>query len=164
MKDVPYSAPDFSLKNADGSTVSLGDFAGQWLVVYFYPKDATPACTVEACSFRDAYDELAENGIAVVGISKDTVESHAKFAGKHKLPFGLLSDPDGSVIEAYGAWGKKAFGREGIQRKTFIIDPDGQVVKAYGRVTAAGHGQEVLDEIKLRQAASGAYGAGTFNA
>lgn len=162
MKNLPYDAPDFSLQNQSGKTVSLTDFAGSWLVVYFYPKDNTPGCTVEACSIRDAHQGLSDQNIHVVGISKDSTKSHEAFAKKHNLSFDLLSDPDGSTIEAYGAWGKKMFGKLGIQRKTYIIDPSGQVVKVYGRVTPATHGEQLLKDIQQMQANSGAYGAGSF--
>lgn len=151
MKPVPYQAPNFSLPDETGATHSLQDFAGQWLVLYFYPKDDTPGCTVEACSLRDARDELAELGAQVVGVSKDEASAHEKFKAKHSLNFTLLSDPEGKVIDAYGAWGKKMFGKEGILRKTFIINPEGQVVKAYGRVTPLGHGEQVVAELKRLQ-------------
>ncbi len=147
-------APEFTLKNQDGNDVSLKDFAGQWLVLYFYPKDDTPGCTTEACSFRDARDELAKRGAQVVGISKDEIDSHQKFIAKHKLNFNLLSDPSGKTIEAYGAWGKKMFGREGILRKTFIINPTGEIVKVFGRVTVDGHGEKVVEALKQLQAES----------
>lgn len=152
MNQVPYPAPDFSLPNANGQTISLSDFAGKWLVVYFYPKDDTPGCTIEACSIRDAHTELTAAGIHVVGISKDSIQSHSKFATKHALNFDVLSDPDGTTIEAYGAWGKKMFGKEGIQRKTFVINPSGQVEKVYGRVTPSGHGERLLADIGILQA------------
>ena len=151
--NTPYPAPDFTLPNSEGQDVSLADFAGQWLVVYFYPKDDTPGCTVEACSFRDARDDLAQHGAHVVGISRDDADSHDKFKAKFNLNFDLLSDVDGKVIEAYGAWGKKMFGREGIQRKTFIINPEGQVVKVYGSVTPVGHGEQGGAELKKLQVA-----------
>ncbi|MFO0971136.1 MAG: peroxiredoxin [Candidatus Saccharimonadales bacterium] len=141
-------APDFSLTDQDGNTKTLGDFAGLWLVLYFYPKDDTPGCTVEACSLRDAYDELIDLGAQVVGVSKDDEESHRKFKAKHKLNFTLLSDPTGKTIEAYGAWGPKMFGKLGIQRKTFLINPEGKVVKTYGRVTPLGHGEQVIADLK----------------
>ncbi len=141
-------AADFSLKDQDGKTKTLKDFAGSWLVLYFYPKDDTPGCTTEACSLRDANDELISLGAQVVGISKDQPDSHLKFKAKHKLNFTLLSDPTGTTIQAYGAWGKKMFGREGILRKTFIINPAGQIVKTYGRVTPLGHGEQVIAELK----------------
>ena len=141
-------APLFSLTNQDGTTNTLADFAGSWLVLYFYPKDDTPGCTVEACSLRDANDELIALGAQVVGISKDDTDSHQKFKAKHKLNFTLLSDPDGKTIQAYGAWGKKMFGKEGILRKTFIINPKGEIVKTYGRVTPLGHGDQVIADLK----------------
>jgi peroxiredoxin Q/BCP len=150
-QQTPYQAPDFSLTNQDGEVVSLRDFAGKWLVLYFYPKDDTPGCTVEACSLRDARDELTELGAEVVGISKDDAASHEKFKTKFNLHFNLLSDSEGRVIEAYGAWGKKMFGKEGILRKTFIINPNSKVMKVYGRVTPVGHGEEVVKELKLLQ-------------
>lgn len=151
-KEVPYKAPFFKLKNSLGETVSLDDFAGKWLVLYFYPKDDTPGCTLEACSFRDNVD-LKKMGVEVVGISRDDGLSHEKFKSKYELDFTLLSDPEKEVIEAYGAWGKKMFGKEGIQRKTFIIDPDGQVVKVFGRVTPMNHADQVAAAIKLRKTA-----------
>jgi peroxiredoxin Q/BCP len=150
-QQTPYQAPDFSLQNQDGTIVQLKDFAGNWLVLYFYPKDDTPGCTMEACSLRDARDELTELGAEVVGISKDDAASHEKFKTKFNLHFNLLSDPEGKTIEAYGAWGKKMFGREGILRKTFIIDPNGMVQKVYGRVTPMGHGEQVIAELKRLQ-------------
>jgi peroxiredoxin Q/BCP len=163
--EYPYPAPEFSLPNAHGDTVSLKDFAGQWLVGYFYPKDATPGCTVEACSMQDVTSELEKLDARVVGISADGAESHQKFASKHNLTFDLLTDADGKVAEAYGAWGKKMLGTsEGMKRKTYIVDPDGQVAYAFEKVNPSGHGQEVagvLAELKRSRDAS-AYGAGTF--
>lgn len=153
MTTNPYPAPDFTLTDSEGKLVSLSDYSGQWLVVYFYPKDNTPGCTTEACSIRDARDELAELGASVVGISRDDGSSHEKFKAKHSLNFSLLSDPNAETIAAYGAWGKKAFGREGILRKTFIINPEGEVVKVYGRVTPIGHGKQLVDELRAQQAA-----------
>ena len=150
-KFEPYSAPDFTLPGQDDKDVSLADFAGKWVVLYFYPKDDTPGCTVEACSLRDARDDLADLGAEIIGISKDDPSSHEKFKAKHSLNFTLLSDPEGKVIEAYGAWGLKMFGKEGILRKTFIIDPTGTVRKVYGRVTPLGHGDQVIAELKKLQ-------------
>lgn len=147
-------ATNFSLKDQDGNTKTLKDFTGKWLVLYFYPKDDTPGCTVEACSLRDANDGLIELGAEVVGISKDDEDSHRKFKAKHKLNFTLLSDPSGTTIESYGAWGPKMFGKLGIQRKTFIISPLGEIVKTYGRVTPAGHGEQVIRDLKQLQTAA----------
>lgn len=161
MKQPPYPAPDFSLPNQAGDIVSLSDFDGKWLVLYVYPRDDTPGCTVEACSMRDNHTELIAHGIQVVGVSRDSTDSHSTFAQKHDLKFDLLADVDGTTIKSYGAWGKKMFGKEGIQRKTFVINPSGQVVKVYGRVTPVGHGEQVLSYIKNLQAQAGAYGAGS---
>lgn len=154
MQNVPYPAPDFSLTDSNGHVHSLADYRGKWLILYFYPKDDTPGCTTEACGFRDARDDLTDLGAEVVGISKDEPSLHDKFKAKYNLNFTLLSDVAGQTIEAYGAWGKKMFGKEGILRKTFIINPEGQVVKAYGRVTPLGHGEQVVDELKQLQARS----------
>ena len=151
MKEVPYKAPNFSLIGADGKTHSLEDYAGKWLVLYFYPKDDTPGCTTQACSLRDARDELTELGAVVVGVSKDEPKSHEKFKTKYNLNFMLLSDPEAKTINDYGAWGKKMFGKEGILRKTFIIDPNGMVQKVYGRATPLGHGEQVVAELKRLQ-------------
>ncbi len=151
MRQPPYKAPDFILPDETGQRVSLKDFAGKWLVLYFYPKDDTPGCTTEACSLRDARDDIAALGAHVIGVSKDDAASHEKFKAKHSLNFTLLSDPEGRVIDAYGAWGKKMFGKEGILRRTFIIDPNGTVVKVYGRVTPLGHGEQVVTELKRLQ-------------
>jgi len=153
MKNTPYPAPEFSLPDETGKIHTLKDFAGQWLVLYFYPADNTPGCTIEACSLRDARDELADLGAQVVGVSKDDAPSHEKFKAKHSLNFTLLADPEKIAINAYGAWGKKQFGMEGILRKTFIISPEGQVVKVYGRVTPLGHGNQVITELKRLLAA-----------
>jgi thioredoxin-dependent peroxiredoxin len=153
MTEVPFKAPDFTMNDEKGEAHRLADYGGSWLVLYFYPKDDTPGCTVEACSFRDGRDEIAEKtGAKIVGISKDDADSHQKFAQKHRLTFPLLSDSDGSVIEAYGAWGKKMFGQEGILRKTFLIDPSGTVRKVYGRVTPVGHAEKVLQDLLDLQA------------
>lgn len=152
MKD----APDFSLFDQNGMTHTLSGYRDSWVVLYFYPKDDTPGCTVEACSLRDARDELAELGAHILGVSKDDPSSHEKFKAKHSLNFDLLSDPSGQVIQAYGAWGKKMFGREGIIRKTFIIDPDGRIAKEFGRVTPVGHGDQVVTALKQLQASEGA--------
>lgn len=151
MTQPPYPAAEFSLQDAEGTTHTLAEYKGSWVVLYFYPKDDTPGCTVEACSFRDARDDIAELGAQVVGISKDGADSHDAFRAKHKLNFTLLSDPDATAMTAYGAWGKKMFGTEGILRKTFIIDPEGVVRKVYGRVTPQGHGAQVISAIKELQ-------------
>ena len=151
MIDTPYTAPDFSLPDETGKIHQLSDFRNEWLVLYFYPKDETPGCTTEACSLRDARDTLAEMGASIVGISMDPATSHEKFKARHTLNFTLLSDPDKKALQAYGAWGKKQFGREGVLRKTFIIDPNGVVQKVYGRVTPIGHGERVIADLKRLQ-------------
>ena len=143
----PYDAPDFTLPDVNGNIHTLKEYVGKWIVLYFYPKDDTPGCTTEACSLRDARDTLAEMGAEIIGISKDDANSHEKFKAKYSLNFTLLTDTEGIVIDQYGAWGKKMYGREGILRKTFIISPSGQVVKVYGRVTPMGHGEQVIDEL-----------------
>jgi len=153
MSTIPYDAPHFSLPDSNGVVHSLSDYKGKWVVLYFYPKDDTPGCTVEACSLRDARDTLAELGAEIIGVSKDDASSHEKFKAKHSLNFTLLTDANGEVIGSYGAWGPKMFGKEGILRKTFIIDPAGMVVKVYGRVTPMGHGEAVVEELKKLQAA-----------
>lgn len=144
-------APNFSLPDQNGEQHSLSDYRGQWVVLYFYPKDDTPGCTTEACSFRDEREAIAEYGKAVViGISADTVASHKKFANKYGLNFPLLSDPDHKVIEAYGAWQpKKLFGREfiGILRRTFIIDPAGNIAKEYSNVDPKKHAGEIIKDL-----------------
>lgn len=151
MKQVPYPALPFSLADETGRVRTLDDYAGKWVVLYFYPKDDTPGCTTQACSLRDARDDIAALGAEVIGISGDDVSSHDTFKAKYSLNFTLLSDPDKKVITAYGAWGKKMFGKEGILRKTFIINPDGQVAKVYGRATPLGHGEQVVEGLKRLQ-------------
>jgi peroxiredoxin Q/BCP len=151
MTPTPYPAPDFNLHDINGASHQLSDYTGKWVVLYFYPKDDTPGCTAEACSLRDARDEIAALGAEIIGISKDDASSHDKFKEKYTLNFTLLSDPDAIVMNAYGAWGKKMFGKEGVLRKTFIINPNGQVVKAYGRVTPIGHGEQIIAELKNLQ-------------
>jgi len=151
MKQPPYDAPDFTLPGEKGPR-SLSDYKGKWLVLYFYPKDDTPGCTVEACSLRDARDDIAALGAEIVGISRDDASNHEKFKAKYLLNFTLLTDADHTVMDAYGAWGKKMFGKEGILRKTFIINPESVVVKVYGRVTPQGHGDQVVEELKALQA------------
>lgn len=140
-------APDFTLQADGGGEVSLSDYRGQKVVLYFYPKDDTPGCTAEACSFRDDYAQILAAGAVVLGVSPDDVKSHSKFKVKYKLPFALLSDPDHRVAEMYGAWGeKKRYGKSymGVLRSTFIIDQEGKILKVFPQVTPEGHSQEVL--------------------
>jgi thioredoxin-dependent peroxiredoxin len=152
MLEVGEKAPAFTLSDTSGRTVSLRDFAGQEVVLYFYPQDDTPGCTKEACGFRDAWDDLRELGVAVLGISPDDAESHARFASKYRLPFTLLSDPDYSVMRAYGAYGEKTlYGRRvvGVIRSTVWIGPDGRVRRRWARVAnAAEHPAKVLAAVR----------------
>ena len=140
-------APDFTLLSDQGEEVTLSSFRGKKVVVYFYPKDNTPGCTKEACSFRDAYDEFLAKGAVVIGISPDPPSSHQRFRARYNLPFYLLCDTDHSVAKAYGAWGeKKSFGRtyQGIIRSTFVLDEEGRITKVFPKVRPAEHAQEVL--------------------
>lgn len=144
-------APAFELLDNEGNLHKLSDYQGQTIVVYFYPRDDTPGCTTEACSFRDAYAEFREAGVEVIGISPDNVGSHSKFINKYQLPFVLLSDPEHRVCEAFGAWGlKKMYGREyeGVYRTTFVIGPDGVIKHVFENVKPADHSQEVLEVVK----------------
>lgn len=142
-------APTFSLPDDKGEQVSLADYKGKWLILYFYPKDDTPGCTMEACSFRDYRDDIKEQtGASIVGVSKDDLGNHQSFKERYNLNFSLLTDKSGETIKAYGAWGTKMYGREGILRKTFIIDPDGNITKEYPRVTPLNHAERVLDDLK----------------
>jgi peroxiredoxin Q/BCP len=139
--------PAFSLKNQDGKTVKLSDFKGQFVVLYFYPRDSTPGCTTEACDFRDQHTALQKSGAVVLGVSPDDEKSHQKFVAKHSLPFPLLVDTDHAVAEKYGAWGEKnMYGRKmmGIIRSTFLIGPEGNLVQAWPKVKVAGH----VDQVK----------------
>lgn len=151
MVSANMKAPMFTLPDDNGKMISLADFAGKKVVVYFYPKDDTPGCTVEACSFRDAFDEFLEAGAVVLGISPDGAASHAQFRKRHNLPFYLLSDTDHKVAEAYGAWGdKNVFGNqhEGIIRSTFIIDGAGMITMVFPKVKPEGHAAEVLEALR----------------
>lgn len=140
-------APAFSAKDQAGATVKLAELKGKYVVLYFYPKDMTSGCTVEACEFRDEHSALKKKGAVVLGVSPDGEKSHQKFIAKHELPFQLLVDEDHAVAEAYGAWGEKSmYGRKfmGIIRSTTLIAPDGTVAKHWPKVKAAGHAAEVL--------------------
>jgi len=141
------TAPAFKTKDANGETVSLKELRGQKVVLYFYPKDDTPGCTKEACSFRDAFSQYKKKGIAVLGVSPDSEASHQKFVTKYKLPFTLLADTDRSIAEAYGVWGEKKFmGRTymGVHRTTFLIDEKGKIKKIFEKVKPEDHANEVL--------------------
>jgi peroxiredoxin Q/BCP len=144
-------APGFTLKSDDGSDVSLSDYRGRKVVLYFYPKDGTPGCTTEAKEFRDITKEFEKENAVVIGVSKDSVESHRKFKKRHDLPFTLLSDPEGKALDLYGVWKKKSlYGRTfmGIERTTFLIDEKGVVRRIYRKVRADGHAQICLLDLK----------------
>ena len=142
------AAPAFTTKNAEGDTVRLKDFRGQKVVLYFYPKDDTPGCTKEACSFRDAFSKFQKRGIQVFGVSPDNEASHKTFAAKYKLPFALLADTDHAISDAYGVYGQKKFmGRTymGVNRTTFLINEQGKIKKVFQKVKPEEHASEVLD-------------------
>jgi thioredoxin-dependent peroxiredoxin len=144
-------APDFNLPTNGNGNVSLGKLAGKNVVLYFYPKDDTPGCTIEAKEFRDLNAEFGKNNTVIVGLSKDDVKSHDKFKEKYCLPFLLASDESGATCEAYGTWVEKSmYGKKymGIERATFLIDPKGKIAKAWSKVKPEGHAQEVLDAVK----------------
>jgi peroxiredoxin Q/BCP len=141
-------APVFSTTNQNGEKVTLGDLKGKRVVLYFYPKDDTPGCTKEACSFRDADEVYRKKDIVVLGVSTDDEKSHQKFISKFQLPFDLLADTDRSIVEAYGVWGEKSmYGKKymGTHRKTFLIDEKGKIAKIFEKVKVAEHADEVLE-------------------
>lgn len=145
---------DFSLPDQNGEVHKLSDYRGQFVVLYFYPKDDTPGCTVEACNFRDNQERYKENGIVVLGVSKDTVVSHKKFAQKHNLRFTIFSDVEKKVIKKYKAWGEKKFmGKtyDGVLRKTYLIDKKGNISKVYEKVNPLTHAEEILKDINTLQ-------------
>ena len=146
-------APNFTLEADDGREVSLSDYQGESLVLYFYPKDGTPGCTREAIEFRDIVDEFEKEDAVILGVSKDSVKSHQRFKRKHNLHFTLLSDPEGKVLELYGAWKEKSmYGRTfmGVERTTFLIDESGVVKKIYRKVRVKGHAQACLLDLKSK--------------
>jgi len=148
--DVGEAAPDFALETADGP-VRRSDFAGQALILYFYPKDDTPGCTKEAIAFSGLQAAFAEAGATVIGVSKDSVTSHQKFAAKHDLSVRLASDPEGGAIEAYGAWVEKnMYGKKymGIERSTILVGKDGRVARIWRKVKVPGHAEAVLEAVK----------------
>lgn len=143
-------APEFTLKNDEEKDISLSDFKGKKVVLYFYPRDNTPGCTREAVSLKEAYEKILAKGAVIIGISSDSVSSHKKFKDKNNLPFYLLSDPEHKVIEAYGVWQeKKLYGKVsmGIVRSTYIIDENGIIIKVYSKVKPDAHGMEVLEAL-----------------
>ncbi len=149
---VGLHAPEFTLKNESGIDVSLSDFAGKkYIILYFYPKDATPGCTTEACDFRDAYESFENLNAVILGVSPDGEKAHTKFIEKHGLPFSLLIDDQHQVSEAYGVWVlKKMYGKEymGVERTTFLIDPTGTVIKEWRKVKVKGHVEEALQTLR----------------
>lgn len=149
--EIGKTAPDFTLKANSGEDVSLSDYRGKNVVLYFYPKDMTPGCTTEACDFRDRYAELRDLNTVVLGVSPDPIEKHTKFIEKHDLPFLLLADENHETAEQYGVWKqKKNFGKEymGIERSTFIIDKDGKLAKEWRKVSVKDHVKETAEFIK----------------
>ena len=147
MLEIGTKAPEFTLPDKDGNMVSLSDFAGKKVVLYFYPRDNTPGCTRQACAFAGAYEQFAQMGAVVIGVSKDSTASHQKFAEKHGLPFILLSDPELTAIQAYGVWQeKKNYGKVsmGVVRSTFIIDENGMVEKVMPKVKPDANAGDVL--------------------
>lgn len=151
MPEVGAKAPAFRLESDEGKILSLKDFTGKILVLYFYPKDNTPGCTQQGCDFRDNLNRLAAAGAAVVGVNADSVETHRKFKAKHGLTFPLLSDPEHKALEAYGVWQEKSlYGRKfmGIVRATFLVDAKGVVRAVWPKVRVAGHVDDVLAAVK----------------
>lgn len=149
MIEKGMKAPDFSGTDQNGKTISLGDFAGKKLVLYFYPKDNTPGCTAEACDLRDNYERMLASGYSVVGVSKDSQASHLKFIEKHSLPFPLIADTDCRIQQDYGVWGEKKFmGKThmGTIRTTFIIDENGIVADVIRKVDTKNHSRQILGE------------------
>ncbi|WP_277552951.1 thioredoxin-dependent thiol peroxidase [Halobaculum limi] len=150
MLDPGTEAPEFTLPDHVGREVSLSEFEGRRVVLYFYPRADTPGCTTEACGFRDAYDEFQERDVAILGVSDDPVDDLTAFARKHDLPFSLLSDEDGSVSAAYDSYGEKnVFGNtvEGVFRNTYLIGPDGEIERVYEGVSPEEHAEELLADI-----------------
>ena len=148
MLKIGDKAPNFTLNDKDGNTVSLSDFLGKKVVLYFYPKDNTPGCTRQACAFAGAYGEFARRGVEVIGISRDSIASHVKFAEKYSLPFVLLSDPEREAIEAYGVWQeKKLYGKAsfGVVRTTFIIDEQGNIEAVMPKVKPDTNAAQILE-------------------
>jgi peroxiredoxin Q/BCP len=148
LLDVGDKAPAFKTTNQDGEPVSLSDFKGRKVALYFYPKDDTPGCTKEACSFRDGWSKFRKRGLTVLGVSTDDEKSHRKFADKFSLPFPLLADTDRAIVKAYGVWGEKSmYGRKymGTHRVTYLIDEKGKIAAVWPKVKPDGHADEVLE-------------------
>lgn len=151
MLEIGTKAPNFSLLNQNGEICTLDQYKGEWSVIYFYPKDDTPGCTKEACAITEVYQDFKKMNVTVLGVSKDSVASHKKFADKYNLPFTLLSDPETTTIQAYKAWKEKSmFGKKltGTARVSYIINPEGEIAKVYPKVTPAEHALEILADLK----------------
>lgn len=151
MLDVGKKAPDFSLLNQDEKKISLKDYLGKKVVLYFYPKDDTSGCTKEACNFRDEFPKFTKTNAVILGVSPDSVKSHKKFAEKYNLNFDLLADEEKKVVEKYGVWKEKSmYGRKymGVERTTFIIDEKGNIKTIFNKVKVDGHNKEVLEALK----------------
>lgn len=147
---IGSTAPDFEIKTADNETFKLSDHRGKKVIIYFYPKDSTPGCTIESCAFRDAHPDFTKANAVILGISKDSLKSHAKFKEKHQFPFDLGSDEDGAVCTAYGTFVEKSmFGKKymGIERSTFLIDENGKITGLWRKVKVKGHVQDVLNSL-----------------
>ncbi len=151
MAEIGDKAVDFSLPDADMQLVSLGEYRGRWVVLYFYPKDDTPGCTTEAVEFSALEDSFARLDAVILGVSPDDCISHADFRDKHGLSVRLLSDTETEVAQAYGVWQEKQDGRAGVVRSTFLIDPQGRIVEAWRGVSAKGHAQAVLERLRELQ-------------
>ncbi|MBX2929831.1 MAG: thioredoxin-dependent thiol peroxidase [Saprospiraceae bacterium] len=142
------AAPHFTGTDENGQTISLSDFKGKKLILFFYPKDNTPGCTAEACNLRDNYELLREKGFDMLGVSPDSSKSHTGFKSKHNLPFSLLADTDKTVLKAFGAWGPKAlYGKlfDGVNRSTFVIDEEGRIAKVFTKVKTGDHAKQILE-------------------
>ncbi|RMH65060.1 MAG: thioredoxin-dependent thiol peroxidase [Calditrichaeota bacterium] len=154
MLEIGTLAPDFTLPDQDGQTLSLKELRGQWVVLYFYPKDMTPGCTTEACTFQEELPAFEQLDARIIGVSKDSVKRHRTFADKHNLTFTLLSDEKGTMVEAYGAWQeKRLYGKTywGIVRMTYIIDPDGRIAHVFPKVKPKEHPAEVAAVLRELQ-------------
>lgn len=152
--EIYQKAPDFTLLDQDGQEHSLNEYVGKWVVLYFYPKDDTPGCTAEACSFRDNFAVLKRAKIVVLGVSVDPVKKHKKFAEKYALPFTLLADEEKQVVKQYGVWEKKKFmghSYMGTVRTTFLIDPEGKIIKIYENVKPNAHAEQIIEDVKAFQ-------------
>lgn len=148
--EAGVEAPDFTTTTSAGDTITLSEFRGGRVALYFYPKDNTPGCTAQACNLRDHMGDLADHDITVIGVSPDSDASHEKFAAKHELPFALIADPDREIIEAYGVWGEKTnYGKSfmGLQRTTFLIDPEGVIAHVFKRPKTKEHAAEIISKL-----------------